>query len=158
MLESEKNNCTLTDCVRVDWGSKVSYTYAERTVRECLFLPRALYGVYSMTKMLAQFVLLKAENAILEVQDDDDNEEEEVEDGIDTNRAKEEASGPLDRGPGPIDGVAAGPGAGTAQAENKANRRLVPLNTNGMRTRNTKDEFGDELPDTPGGWKGEWDL
>jgi hypothetical protein len=108
-----------------------------------------------MTKMLAQFVLLKAENAILEVQDDDDNEEEEEDEHINTEGI---ASGPLDNGPSPSGPIPDGPAAGTAQAENKATRRPILLNTNGPRARNVQDEFGDELPDTPGGWKGDWDL
>jgi hypothetical protein len=112
-----------------------------------------------MTKMLAQFVLLKAENAILEVQDDDDKEEEEEEESINANEPKQEAaSGPLDNGPGLNDPIADGPAAGTARSESKATRRPIPLNMNGTRARNVGDEFGDELPDTPGGWKGEWDL
>jgi hypothetical protein len=112
-----------------------------------------------MTKVLAQFVLLKAENAILEVQDDDDNEEEEEEEPFNTKQPTDEiASGPLDSGPSPTDFITDGPAAGTARAENKATRRPILLNTTGTRARNVEDEFGDELPDTPGGWKGEWDL
>ena len=112
-----------------------------------------------MTKMLAQFVLLKAENAILEVQDDDDNEEEEEEEPINAKEPIDEmASGSLDNGPSPSEPISDGPAAGTARAENKATRRPILLNMNGTRARNVEDGFGDELPDTPGGWKGEWDL
>jgi hypothetical protein len=112
-----------------------------------------------MTKMLAQFVLLKAENAILEVQDDDDNEEDEEEEPINTNEpTNETAPGPLDKGLSPSDPISDGPATERARPENKATRRPIPLNTNGTRARNVGDEFGDELPDTPGGWKGEWDL
>jgi hypothetical protein len=110
-----------------------------------------------MTTMLAQFVLLKAENAILEVQDDDDEEEEE--EPINTREPREKtASGPLGTAPSPNDPINYGATTGTAPTENKATRRPIPLSMNGTRARNVMDEFGGELPDTPGGWKGEWDL
>lgn len=103
-----------------------------------------------MTQMLAQYVLQKAESAILEVQDDDDNEEEEEEEEVD-------ATDDAVPGPTPND-TAEGSATATEKVEGKATRRPGPLNLNGTRARNKVDDFGEELPDTPGGWKEEWDI
>ncbi len=96
-----------------------------------------------MTNRLAHWVLLRAENAILEVQDDDD-EEEEVE-------AKDESRNVQADAPTPSDTET------VAQAEASTTARPDTLRLNNPRQRHSQeDDFGDELPDTPGAWREEW--
>ena len=110
-----------------------------------------------MTLVVAQYALQKAESAILEVQDDDGPEEEEEEEETELD-AKEDTSDPLvDK---PADGIADGAATTTAteSVDRKARQRPGPLNLNNARVRNPTDDFGEELPDTPGGWKEEWNI
>lgn len=116
---------------------------------------RALYGVYTMTQALAQYILQKAENAILEVQDGDDSDEEEEEEESEAN--EDTPRSPADK---PVVDAADDPAMTTATetVENKATRRPRPPRLNNARARDWSDDFGEELPDTPGGWKEEWDI
>lgn len=103
--------------------------------------------------MLAQWVLLRAENAILEVQDDED-EEEEVKDStnekVDGNSSEAPALEEVD--------VTAATTSVQPQAEGTGPvRRPAAINTSRARARAADDDFGDELPATPGGWRPEWD-
>ena len=112
---------------------------------------RALHSVYKFNKSAAQYLLLRAENAILEVPDDD-NEEEGQQVGPLNDAAQpaneEEAREPA---PEPKD-------ATTGDEEVNRNLRRRPLNLNLHRpTRNwEEDDFGNELPATPGGWDEQW--
>jgi hypothetical protein len=98
-----------------------------------------------MTNRLAHWVLLRAENAILEVQDDDnDEEEEEVE-------AKDGPRNVLTDAPRPSDTET------VPQSETSTTTRPDTLRINNLRQRHPQeDDFGDELPDTPGSWREEW--
>lgn len=96
-----------------------------------------------MTNTLAHWVLLRAENAILEVQDDEDDE---VEPKANPQAAQGDAPTPV-----------ANPNAPQAEARTTARQR--PLNLDDLRHRRAEgDDFGDELPDTPGGWNEIWNV
>ncbi|PVF98302.1 hypothetical protein CPB86DRAFT_705462 [Serendipita vermifera] len=111
---------------------------------------RALYGIYTMTKMLAQFLLLRAENAILEVHDDDDDAPEERREDTTKDKAEEHTSNR--HSPRPENGQ-----DGDNQPESsRTSKKPISLNLTEARLRRNEDEFGHELPDTPGGWKEEW--
>lgn len=105
--------------------------------------------MYKFNKSAAQYLLLRAENAILEVPDDD-NEEEKPQVQSPANAAEptneEEAREPL---PEPKDATTS-----DEQVEKMLRRRPVNLNLN--RQERNLDDFGDELPATPGGWDELW--
>jgi hypothetical protein len=118
--------------------------------------------------MVAQWVLLRAENAILEVQDDDDEDE--------GNKAEEGENEPEIKNPPPDNGDAPPSASASASAtttarpqttnENKTGvsgdggpvkrPRAINIDTSRAREAST-DDFGGELPSTPGGWRAEWE-
>lgn len=112
---------------------------------------RALHSVYKFNKSAAQYILLRAENAILEVPDDD-NEEERPQVQPLNNAAEpaneEEAQEPL---PEPKDATAS-----DEAVKGKPRRRPFNLNLNRPARNWEEDDFGNELPATPGGWDEEW--
>lgn len=112
---------------------------------------RALHSVYKFNKSAAQYLLLRAENAILEVPDDD-NEEERPQvqplNNTDEPANEEEAREPP---PEPKDAT-----AGDDEVLRKLRRRPFSLNLNRPPRNWGEDDFGDELPATPGGWDEQW--
>ncbi|CCA77927.1 hypothetical protein PIIN_00641 [Serendipita indica DSM 11827] len=111
---------------------------------------RALYGVYFGTKKLAKFVLLKAENAILEVQDDSDDDEE-----VEEPTTKREPETATDETGEQINVETHAVAQGSSE-QGRATRRPNAIKINDARARHAEDDFGDELPTTPGGWNEEW--
>ncbi|KAG8820514.1 hypothetical protein FRC19_008798 [Serendipita sp. 401] len=113
----------------------------------------ALYGVYFGTRKLAQYVLTRAENAILEVHDEEDEDEDkkqekEEQDHQETRNPSSEPEERQDRQPSTA--------TDTPMGNREARKRPGPIRINAERLRRAQDEFGDELPDTPGGWREEW--
>ncbi|KAG8816694.1 hypothetical protein FRC17_000216 [Serendipita sp. 399] len=113
---------------------------------------RALYGVYFGTRKLAQYVLTRAENAILEVQDDNDEEDSRQ----DRQDSHAQAAQNSSKGPEGHQGEQTSQGAGTSRSGEGVRRRPGPMRIDPERIRRAQDEFGEELPDTPGGWREEW--
>jgi hypothetical protein len=114
---------------------------------------RALHSVYKFNKAAAQYLLLRAENAILEVPDDDNEEDEpRAQSSNKEYDAAEPANEEVAREPPsePKDATAS-----DEEVETMLRRRPVNLNLN-RPERNREDEFGDELPTTPGGWDEQW--
>ncbi|KAG8756276.1 hypothetical protein FRC14_003201 [Serendipita sp. 396] len=114
---------------------------------------RALYGVYFGTRKLAQYVLTRAENAILEVHDEEDEDEDkkqekEEQDHQETRNPSSEPEERQDR--------QSSTATDTPMGNREARKRPGPIRINAERLRRAQDEFGDELPDTPGGWREEW--
>lgn len=111
---------------------------------------RALHSVYKFNKSAAQYVLLRAENAILEVPDDDNEEEKQQVEPLNNAVAPANEEEAREPGPEPKD-------ATTSDEEEKRKLRRRPFNLNLNRPiRNWEDDFGDELPATPGGWDEQW--
>ncbi|KAG8851403.1 hypothetical protein FRB91_007983 [Serendipita sp. 411] len=114
---------------------------------------RALYGVYFGTRKLAQYVLTRAENAILEVHDEEDEDEDkkqerEEQDHQETRNPSSEPEERQDR--------QSSTATDTPMGNREARKRPGPIRIDAERLRRAQDEFGDELPDTPGGWREEW--
>lgn len=122
------------DYLRLHRGSEVrNFGDVFPTLTKYYF--RALYGVYKMTQSMAQRLLIRAENAILEVQDDDEEEEEQC---PQPDRAEE---------------------ASTQEKATSTSRGQRPTRLDNLRARRPdEDDFGNELPDTPGGWREEWHI
>ena len=108
---------------------------------------RALHSVYKFNRSAAQYLLLRAENAILEVPDDDDEEAVQPLNSAAEPTNQEETQEPQ---PEPKDTPAS-----DEEVEKVLRRRPVNLNLNRLE-RNWDDDFGDELPATPGGWDEQW--
>lgn len=108
---------------------------------------RALHSVYKFNRSAAQYLLLRAENAILEVPDDEDEGEAQP-----LNRAVERANEEEAQEPEPEPKDAT---ANDERAEKILRRRPVNLNLNQLE-QNWEDDFGGELPATPGGWDEQW--
>jgi hypothetical protein len=107
-----------------------------------------------MTKMLAQFLLLRAENAILEVQDDDDDGQEEERHSNPPKKDDADKQDDNEHNPPRENG-----GDGEIQPESSnVTKKPISLSLTEARMRRNEDDFGQELPDTPGGWKEEWHL
>jgi len=110
---------------------------------------RALHSVYKFNKSAAQYLLLRAENAILEVPDDDDDDEPVQP----LNNAAEPANKEKAQEPQPEPKDAT---ASDEDVEQVLRRRPVNLNLNRPEHNWEDDDFGDELPATPGGWDEQW--
>jgi len=112
---------------------------------------RALHSVYKFNKSAAQYILLRAENAILEVPDDGSEEEKpplQPLHGAAAPTNEEEAQEPP---PEPKDATAS-----DEEVETMLRRRPVNLNLNRPGRNLAQDDFGAELPATPGGWDEQW--
>ena len=97
---------------------------------------------------MAKVVLLKAENAILEVHEDSDDEEVEE---PDVERKEEDTADKTDEWVNVETDAAQG-----SSERSRATRRPNAIKINEARARHAQDDFGDELPTTPGGWNEEW--
>ena len=106
--------------------------------------------MYKFNKLAAQYLLLRAENAILEVPDDDKEDEEPQArpPNKEYDTAQEEVREPP---PEPKDTTAS-----DEEVEKVLRRRPVNLNLNRPERNRAEDEFGNELPATPGGWDEQW--
>jgi hypothetical protein len=116
---------------------------------------RALHTVYKFNKSAAQYLLLRAENAILEVPDDDNEDERpQVQPPDKEHRTAEPTNEEEAREPPPE------PKEATANDEEveveRMLRRRPNLRLNRPERNWDEDEFGDELPATPGGWDEQW--
>lgn len=111
---------------------------------------RALHSVYKFNKSAAQYILLRAENAILEVPDDDREEEKPQVQPLNNAAEATNEEAVREPPPEPKDAVAG------EDVERIPRRRPFNLNLNRPARNWEEDNFGDELPATPGGWDEQW--
>ena|SRR5258706_8877795 len=112
---------------------------------------RALHSVYKFNKSAAQYLLLRAENAILEVPDDDNEEERQQVQPLDNSAEPANEKEAREPAPEPNDATAS-----DEEVKRKLRRRPLNLNLNRPARNWEEDDFGNELPATPGGWDEQW--
>ncbi|KAG8783771.1 hypothetical protein FRC15_004564 [Serendipita sp. 397] len=97
------------------------------------------------TRLLRKFMLEVHDE---EDEDEDKKQEKEEQDHQETRNPSSEPEERQDR--------QSSTATDTPMGNREARKRPGPIRINAERLRRAQDEFGDELPDTPGGWREEW--